>query len=89
MSNIGERVKAIIAKHLGVERDKVTDDANFVDDLGADSLDTVELAMSFEDEFGCEFPEEAAVRMFTVGDVLKFLETNAKGDNQESRLPEQ
>jgi acyl carrier protein len=78
MTNISERVKAMIAKHLGIERDKVTDDANFIDDLGADSLDTVELAMSFEDEFGCEFPEEAAGKMVTVGEVIKFLETNAK-----------
>ena len=79
MTNISERVKGIIAKHLGIDRDKVTEDATFIDDLGADSLDTVELAMSFEDEFGCEIPEEAADSMFTVGDVIKFLETNAKG----------
>jgi acyl carrier protein len=78
MSSVGERVKGIIAKHLGIDRDKVTEDASFIDDLGADSLDTVELAMSFEDEFGCEIPEEAADSMFTVGDVIKFLETNAK-----------
>ena len=78
MSNISERVKEIIAKHLGIEPDKVTEDDNFIDDLGADSLDTVELAMSFEDEFGCEIPEEAADNMFAVGDVIKFLEANAK-----------
>ena len=78
MSYISDRVKEIIAKHLGIDRDKVTEDANFIDDLGADSLDTVELAMSFEDEFGCEIPEEAADSMFTVRDVIKFLETNAK-----------
>ena len=78
MNNIGERVKEIIAKHLGIDPDKVTEDDNFIDDLGADSLDTVELAMSFEDEFGCEIPEEAADSMFTVGDVIKFLEANAK-----------
>jgi acyl carrier protein len=78
MSSVGERVKGIIAKHLGIDRDKVTEDASLIDDLGADSLDTVELAMSFEDEFGCEIPEEAADSMFTVGDVIKFLETNAK-----------
>jgi acyl carrier protein len=78
MSKISERVKEIIAEHLGIDRDKVTDDDNFIDDLGADSLDTVELTMSFEDEFGCEIPDEAADSMFTVGDVIKFLETNAK-----------
>ena len=78
MSNISERVKEIIAKHLGIHSNKVTEDDNFIDDLGADSLDTVELAMSFEDEFGCEIPDEAADSMFTVGDVIKFLETNAK-----------
>jgi acyl carrier protein len=78
MSTISGRVKEIIAEHLGIDPDKVTEDDNFIDNLGADSLDTVELAMSFEDEFGCEIPEEAADSMFTVGDVIKFLETNAK-----------
>ena len=78
MSNISERVKEIIVKHLGIDPDKVTEDANFIDDLGADSLDTVELTMSFEEEFGCEIPDEAAESMFSVGDVIKFLETNAK-----------
>ena len=78
MSNISERVKEIIVKHLGIDPDKVTEDANFIDDLGADSLDAVELAMSFEEEFGCEIPDEAAESMFTVGDVIKFLEANAK-----------
>ena len=78
MSTISERVKEIIAKHLGIDRDKVTEDDNFIDDLGADSLDTVELALSFEDEFGCEIPDDAAESMFTVGDVIKFLEANAK-----------
>jgi acyl carrier protein len=78
MSAISGRVKEIIAEHLGIDPDKVTEDDNFIDNLGADSLDTVELAMSFEDEFGCEIPEEAADSMFTVGDVIKFLETNAK-----------
>jgi acyl carrier protein len=78
MSNISERVKEIIAKHLGIEPDKVTEDDNFIDDLGADSLDTVELALTFEDEFGCEIPDDAAESMFTVGDVIKFLVANAK-----------
>jgi acyl carrier protein len=78
MSNISERVKEIIAKHLGIEPDKVTEDDNFIDDLGADSLDTVELALTFEDEFSCEIPDDAAESMFTVGDVIKFLVANAK-----------
>ena len=87
MSTVSDRVKSIIAKHLGVDRDKVTDDANFIDDLGADSFDTIELAMSFEDEFGCEITEEVADSMFTAGDVIKFLETTARIDI--SRLPQQ
>ena len=78
MSTISDRVKEIIAEHLGIDQDKVTEDDNFIEDLGADSLDTVELAISFEDEFHCEIPEEAADSMFTVGDVIKFLETNAE-----------
>lgn len=78
MSDISERVKEIIAKHLGIEPGKVTEDGNFIDDLGADSFDTVELALTFEDEFGCEIPDDAAESMFTVGDVIKFLEANAK-----------
>ena len=60
MSEIGERVKKIVVEHLGVEPDKVVDGASFIDDLGADSLDTVELVMAFEEEFGCEIPDDAA-----------------------------
>jgi acyl carrier protein len=60
MSDIGERVKKIVVEHLGVEPDKVTEQASFIDDLGADSLDTVELVMAFEEEFGCEIPDDAA-----------------------------
>ena len=56
MSEIGERVKKIVVEHLGVEPEKVVDNASFIDDLGADSLDTVELVMAFEEEFGCEIP---------------------------------
>ena len=78
MSDIAERVKKIVVEHLGVEPDKVSENASFIDDLGADSLDTIELAMRFEDEFGCEIPEEEADSMLTVGDVIKFLETTAK-----------
>jgi acyl carrier protein len=78
MSDIGERVKKIVVEHLGVEPDKVTDAASFIDDLGADSLDTVELVMAFEEEFGCEIPDDAAETILTVGDAVKFLEKNAK-----------
>jgi acyl carrier protein len=78
MSDIGERVKKIVVEHLGVEPEKVTDNASFIDDLGADSLDTVELVMAFEEEFGCEIPDDAAETILTVGDAVKFLEKNAK-----------
>ena len=78
MSDIADRVKAIIVEHLGVEEEKVTDTASFIDDLGADSLDTVELVMAFEEEFGCEIPDYAAETILTVGDATKFLEKNAK-----------
>jgi acyl carrier protein len=78
MSDIGERVKKIVVEHLGVEADKVTENASFIDDLGADSLDTVELVMAFEEEFGCEIPDDAAETILTVGDAVKFLEKNAK-----------
>ena len=78
MSDIAERVKKIVVEHLGVEPDKVTESASFIDDLGADSLDTVELVMAFEEEFGCEIPDDAAETILTVGDAIKFLEKNAK-----------
>ncbi|WP_419860004.1 acyl carrier protein [Candidatus Palauibacter sp.] len=67
------RVREIIAQELGVEQEKVVDDANFVDDLGADSLDTVELVMAFEEEFGLEIPDEDAERMQTVEDAIAYL----------------
>ena len=73
MSDIGERVKKIVVEHLGVEPDKVTENASFIDDLGADSLDTVELVMAFEEEFGCEIPDDAAETILTVGDAIKFF----------------
>jgi acyl carrier protein len=78
MSDIAERVKKIVVDHLGVEAEKVKEDASFIDDLGADSLDTVELVMAFEEEFGCEIPDDAAETILTVGDAVKFLEKNAK-----------
>jgi acyl carrier protein len=77
MSDVAERVKKIVVEHLGVEAEKVADNASFIDDLGADSLDTVELVMAFEEEFGCEIPDDAAEHILTVGDAVKFLEKNA------------
>jgi acyl carrier protein len=71
MSDVGERVKKIVVKHLGVEAEKVTENASFIEGLGADSLDTVELVMAFEDEFGCEIPDDAAETILTVGDAIK------------------
>lgn len=78
MSNINERVKQIIVEHLGVEDSKVTESASFVDDLGADSLDTVELVMKFEEEFGLEIPETAAEKLATVKDAITYIEANAQ-----------
>ena len=77
MSNVDEKVKDIIVEELGVEREKLTSEASFMEDLGADSLDTVELVMAFEEEFGCEIPDDAAEHILTVGDAVKFLEKNA------------
>ena len=77
MSDIAERVKKIVAEHLGVEPEKVTENASFIDDLGADSLDTVELVMAFEEAFNVEIPDDAAETILTVGDAIKFLEKNA------------
>ena len=75
---VADKVKSIIVEQLGVDEEEVTPDASFVDDLGADSLDTVELVMAFEEEFGCEIPDDAAETILTVGDAIKFLEKNAK-----------
>ncbi|NWG45418.1 MAG: acyl carrier protein [Alphaproteobacteria bacterium] len=77
MSDISERVKKIVVEHLDVEADKVTENASFIDDLGSDSLDIVELVMAFEEEFGVEIPDEAAETIQTVGDAIKFIEQNA------------
>jgi len=74
MTDIAERVKKIVVEHLGVEAEKVIEGANFIDDLGADSLDTVELVMAFEEEFGVEIPDDAAETITTVGDAITFLE---------------
>ncbi len=77
MSNVEERVKKIVVEHLGVEADKVSGEASFIDDLGADSLDTVELVMAFEEEFGIEIPDDAAENIQTVGDAVKFIDKAA------------
>ena len=74
MSDIADRVKKIVVEHLGVEEDKVIEGASFIEDLGADSLDTVELVMAFEEEFGCEIPDDAAEKILTVKDAVDFLE---------------
>ena len=77
--SINARVREIIINELGVEPEKVTDDASFVEDLGADSLDTVELVMAFEEEFGLDIPDEDAEKMRTVGDAVGYL--NKQSDN--------
>ena len=77
MSDVSERVKEIVVEHLGVDDSKVTDGASFIDDLGADSLDTVELVMAFEEEFGCEIPDDAAEKILTVKDAITYIEANA------------
>jgi acyl carrier protein len=77
MSDIAERVKKIVVEHLGVEAAQVKEDAKFIDDLGADSLDTVELVMAFEEEFGCEIPDDAAEKILTVKDAIDFIKANS------------
>ncbi|MDE6563953.1 MAG: acyl carrier protein [Muribaculaceae bacterium] len=78
MSEIADRVKNIVVDKLGVEPEKVTESAGFITDLGADSLDTVELIMDFEKEFGITIPDEEAEKIKTVGDAVAFVEANAK-----------
>lgn len=77
MSDVADRVKKIVVEHLGVDAAKVSDGASFIDDLGADSLDTVELVMAFEEEFGCEIPDDAAEKILTVKDAISYIEGNA------------
>ena len=74
MSDIADRVRKIVVEHLNVDAEKVVDKASFIDDLGADSLDIVELVMAFEEEFGVEIPDDAAETILTVGDAVKFIE---------------
>jgi len=76
--DVSATVRKIVADHLGVDEQKVTEEASFIDDLGADSLDTVELVMAFEEEFGSEISDNEAEKILTVGDAVKFIEAKAK-----------
>jgi acyl carrier protein len=78
MASIADRVKEIVAEQLGVSAEQVTPEAKFVEDLGADSLDTVELVMALEEEFSVEVPDEDAEKLLTVNDAIKYIETNCK-----------
>tara|TARA_Y100000996_G_scaffold287461_1_gene227006 strand:+ start:188 stop:478 length:291 start_codon:yes stop_codon:yes gene_type:complete len=74
---VSNKVKKIVSDHLGIEESKVTEESSFIDDLGADSLDTVELVMAFEEEFGSEISDSEAEKILTVGDAIKFIESKA------------
>ena len=78
MSDIAERVKKIVVEHLSVDEGKVTESASFIDDLGADSLDTVELVMAFEEEFGIEIPDEDAEKITRVKEAVDYIEAHGK-----------
>ena len=78
MSEIADKVKKIVVEQLGVAEDQVTPEAKFVEDLGADSLDQVELVMALEEAFGAEIPDEEAEKLTTVGDAIKFIEEKSK-----------
>ena len=75
--DISSKVKKMVVDHLGADESKVTDEANFIEDLGADSLDTVELVMAFEEEFGSEISDNEAEKILTVGDAIKFIESKS------------
>ena len=77
MSDVADRVKKIVVEHLGVDESKVAEGTSFIDDLGADSLDTVELVMAFEEEFGCEIPAEDAEKIQTIKDAITFIESQS------------
>ena len=77
MSEIQDQVKKIVVDHLGIDESKVVPEAKFIDDLGADSLDTVELVMAFEEEFGSEISDTEAEKILTVGDAIKFIESKS------------
>lgn len=81
---VARRVKEIVVEHLGVEPERVVPDARFINDLGADSLDTVELVMMFEEKFGCAIPDDAAEKIETVGDAVKFLEQRRSVDGHKT-----
>ena len=76
MSDTKAKIKKIVADHLGIEEDKIKEESSFIDDLGADSLDTVELVMAFEEEFGSEISDGEAEKILTVGDAIKFIENS-------------
>ena len=76
MSDIADRVRKIVVEHLNVDAEKVVEKASFIDDLGADSLDIVELVMAFEEEFGVEIPDDAAEKIGTVSDAIKYIDDN-------------
>ena len=78
MSDVAERVKKIVVEHLGVDESKVTEGASFIDDLGADSLDTVELVMAFEEEFSIEIPDEDAEKITRVREAVEYIESHSK-----------
>ncbi len=78
MSSTAERVQKIVVEQLGVDAGKVTENASFIDDLGADSLDTVELVMAFEEEFSCEIPDDAAEKILTVKSAIEFIDANVE-----------
>ena len=77
-TNIADKVRDIIVEQLGVNPEQVTPEAKFIEDLGADSLDTVELVMAFEEEFGIDVPDEEAEKLLSVGDVIRYVEENAE-----------
>ena len=81
MSTTAEKVKKIVVEQLGVPEDQVTEDAKFIDDRGADSLDQVELVMAFEEEFGSDIPDEDAEKLTTVGDAIKYIESKQGAQN--------
>ena len=78
MASIEDRVRDLVVDQLGVSEDQVSPQASFIDDLGADSLDTVELVMAFEEEFGIDIPDDDAEKMSSVGDAIRYLEENSK-----------
>jgi len=77
MTSVNEKVKNIVSEQLGIEMEKLTDDSKFIDDLGADSLDIVELVMAFEEEFDCEIPDTDADKIRTLGDAIKYIDGKA------------